>query len=59
MFRVKKVPVAFTEYVLQIYEKSTVRLASVGLASVGLASVGLAQARPNKIIATCFPMYVY
>ena len=55
MFWVKKVPVAFTKYVLQIYEKSTVRLASVGFASMGLA-----QARPNKIIATCIiPMYVY
>ena len=46
MFRVKRVQLAFTEYVRQIYniyihiyiyEKSTVRL----------TSVGLAQARPN------------
>ena len=42
--RVKRVELAFTEYVRQIYniyEKSTVRL----------TSVGLAQARPNNVDA--------
>ena len=45
MFQVKRVQLAFTEYVRQIniyiiYEKSTVRL----------TSVGLAQARPNYLL---------